>query len=81
MRGNIYEKYKKAKIIEKKRAERAPTKSAYISEQMALGKATVDKLEAAEEDDERVEGVGKLTNTRMAEMLVIYRNTVRVQTA
>ena len=75
------EKYKKVEIIEKKRAERALTKSAYISEQMTLGKATVDKLEAAEEDDERVEGVGKLTNTRMAEMLVIYRNTVRVQTA
>ena len=45
---------------------------------MALGKATVEKIEAIEDDDVRVEAVGNLTKIRMSAMLVICRNTVRV---
>ena len=52
-----------------------------ISEKIMLGKATVEKLEAIEEDNERVETVGKLTKPRMEDMLVMYGNNVRVQTA
>ena len=39
----------------------------------------MEKLEAIEDDYERVEAVGNLTKTRMAPMLVMYRNTVIVQ--
>ena len=54
------------------------TKMAEISDQMTLGKATVDKLEDIEDDDKRVEAVGKLTNPRMEVMLVMCGNTVIV---
>ena len=47
---------------------------------MMLGKATVEKIEAIEDDDVRVEAVGNFTKLRMAAMLAMCRNTVRVQT-
>ena len=56
------------------------TKEAEISELMTLGRATVDKFEAIEDNDERVEAGVNLTDPRMAEMLLRYGNTVRVQT-
>ena len=57
------------------------TKAADISKEMTLGEATVDKLEAIEDNNKIVDTVGKLTNTRMAEILVVYIKTFRVQTA
>ena len=56
------------------------TKEAEIAEQMTLGRDTVEKIEAIE-DDEQVRDVGNLTKTRMAAMLDMYGKTVRVQTA
>ena len=47
---------------------------------MTLGRDTVEKIEAIE-DDEQVRDVGNLTKTRMAAMLDMYGKTVRVQTA
>ena len=55
-------------------------KAANIAKQMTLGKATVDKLDAIEQNKKIVEDVQKITNPRMAEMLVIYRKTVRLNT-
>ena len=43
-----------------------------------LGEATVDKLEVIEDVDERMEDVENITKPRMAVMLVMYVNTVRV---
>ena len=80
MHGIRNEKDKKEESTEKNRAARAVTKAAEIAEQMPLGKATVDKLEAIE-DNKKLEAVGNLTNPRMVEMLAMYRNTVKVQTA
>ena len=59
---------------------RAATKAADISNQVTLGEATVKKFEANEDNNKRVEAVGKLTNPRMAEILVMYQNPVRVYT-
>ena len=78
MSGIRYAKDKNAETTEKKRATRAATNPEEISKQMALGKATVEKIEAIEDDDVRVEAVGNLTKIRMSAMLVICRNTVRV---
>ena len=72
---------KNAESIEKKRAARASKKVAEITKQMMSGKATVEKLGDIEDANERVEAVVKLKNPRMAAMLVIYRNTVIVNTA
>ena len=66
--------------IYNKRAARAATTAAEISEQMTLGRDTVEKIEAIE-DDERVRDMGNLTKTRMAGMLDMYGKTVRLQTA
>ena len=41
----------------------------------------MDKLEAIEDDNKRVYAVGNLAKPIMAAMLVMCRNTVRVQTA
>ena len=56
------------------------TKAAYISKKATLEKATVEKLEAIEDDNKRVEAVGKPTKPRMAEILVMYGKTVRLHT-
>ena len=52
-----------------------------FSNPMTLGKATVQKLEAIEENDKRVYAVVNLTKPRMVDILVLYENTVLVQTA
>ena len=39
----------------------------------------MEKLEAIEDNNKVVEDVGKLTKPRMSEILVMYRNNVRVQ--
>ena len=46
-----------------------------------LGKATVEKLGDIENANEIVEAVRKLTKPSMEAMLVMYRNTARVQTS
>ena len=51
-----------------------------ITKQMMLGKATVEKLEDIKEDANIVKTVGNLTKPRMASILVMYGNTVRVNT-
>ena len=48
---------------------------------MTLGKATVDKLEAIEDNNKILEAIGKLTKPRMEDILVVYGNTDIVQTA
>ena len=53
MRSEI-QNIKKAEIIDKNRAIIASMKAADIDEQMTLRKATVEKLEAIEDDDKRV---------------------------
>ena len=58
---------------------RASTKRIEISDYMTLGKATVEKLEAIEYNEKRVEAVGKLTKPRMADMLMMYGNNFRVK--
>ena len=60
---------------------RAATKAADISNQVTLGEATVKKFEASKDNNKRVEAVGKLTKSRMAAILVMYRKNVRLQTA
>ena len=59
---------------------RAATKAEDITKKMMLGKATVDKIEDIKEDANIVKTVGNLTKPRMAAMLVMYGNTVRVKT-
>ena len=81
MRRIRYAKYKKAKITENNLAARAVTKAADITKYMTLGKDAVEKLEAIEDKYKRVEVVGNLTKPRMTEILVMYVNTVRVQTS
>ena len=46
---------------------------------MKLGKATGEKIKAIEDNDKGGEAVGNLTKPRMAAMLVMYGNTIRVQ--
>ena len=41
----------------------------------------MDKIEAIEENKKRLGAVGNITKPRIAEILVIYGKTVRVQTA
>ena len=41
----------------------------------------MEKLEAIEDNDKTVEALVNITKPRTAEILVIYRKTVRVQTA
>ena len=48
---------------------------------MTLEKATVEKLEAIEDNNKRVEAVENLAKPSMAEILVMCGNTFRVQTA
>ena len=56
----------------------AATKGTDIYKKMTLGKPTVKNLEDIEENNKRVKVVGKLTNLTMAEILVMYENTVLV---
>ena len=72
---------KNAESIEKKHAARASKKVEEITKQMISGKATVDKLEAIEDADERVKAVVKLKNPSMATMLVMYGETFIVKTS
>ena len=58
MCGIRYAKYKKADSIDNKRAARAAKNSAEIAKQMKLGKATVEKLKAIEDNDDKLEAVG-----------------------
>ena len=81
MRGIRDAKDKKAEITERNRVARSSTKAVDISKQMMLGKATVDKIEAIEDHNKIVEAVGKRTKPSMAEMLVMYGNNTRAQTA
>ena len=81
IRGIRDEKYKNAEITDNNRVSRAETEAADIAKQMTLGKATMDKLKAIDENNKIVEDVGNITKPSMAEMLVMYRNTFRVQTA
>ena len=60
---------------------RAASKAADIANQVTLGEATVKKFEASKDNNKRVEAVGKLTKSRMAAILVMYRNNFRLQTA
>ena len=46
-----YSKGKKAETIEKKRAAREAAKAAEIAQHITLGKSTVEKLEAIEDND------------------------------
>ena len=80
MRGIRDSQDKNAESTERKNAVSAATKAADISEQMKLGKYTVEKLEAIEYNGERVEAVGNITKPRFVEMLVMHRRNVRVQT-
>ena len=75
------EKCKKAESTENNRAARAAKKAADIAKQTTLGKATVEKIEAFEDDNGRVEDVVNITKPRMSEILVIYGKTFRVQTS
>ena len=59
---------------------RSTTKAEEIINQMTLGKASVEKLEVIEDDDERVEAVKNLTKPRIAEMFVMYGNNFRLYT-
>ena len=74
------QKIKEAEITEKNRAARAATKASDIAKQTTLGKATVENIKAIEDNNKRVEAVGKLTKPRMAAILVMYGKLVRVQT-
>ena len=74
-------KCKKAESTENNRAARAAKKAADIAKQTTLGKATVEKIEAFEDDNGRVEDVVNITKPRMSEILVIYGKTFRVQTS
>ena len=56
-------------------------KVANITNQMTSGKYAVKKLEDIEDNNKKVEAVGKLTKTSMEAMLVMYRNNFRLQTA
>ena len=69
---------KKTEITEQNRAARAAKKAADIANQMTLGKANVEKLEAIEDNNKRLEAVRKLTNPRMVAILVVYEKTIRV---
>ena len=40
----------------------------------------MEKLEAIEDNNKRVEAVGNITMPRMAEILVMYQNPIRVYT-
>ena len=80
MRGIRDSKYKELESIENNCAERAATKAADISKHMTLVKYTVEELEAVEDNNKRVKAVGKLTKPRMAEIFVVYRNTIIVHT-
>ena len=71
--GSDTQKIKRRKVQRRRGAD--------ITKQMTLGKATVEKLEAIKDDDKIVEAVGNLTKTRMSAMLVVYRNTIIVQTS
>ena len=73
-------KDKKAESTEKNRATISATKAEDIVKQMTLGKANVDKLEAIEDNNKIVEAVGNITKPRMAAILMVYKNIVRVQT-
>ena len=80
MRGIGYGKDKNEEIAEKNCVARSETKAADISKHMTLIKDTVVKLEAIEDNNKRVEALGKLTQIIMAAILVMYGNTVIVQT-
>ena len=80
MRGIGYGKDKNMEIAENNCVARSATKAADISKHMTLIKATVVKLEAIEDNNKRVESLGKLTQIIMAAILVMYGNTVIVQT-
>ena len=55
-------KDKNSESAEKNRVARAATKAEDIAKQMTFGRATMEKLEAIEDNNKRVEAVGKLTN-------------------
>ena len=74
-------KCKKAESTENNRAARAAKKAADIAKQTTLGKATVEKIEAFEDDNGRVEDVVNITKPRMSEMLMMYRKTARMHTS
>ena len=74
-------KRKKEESKEKNCAAREDTKAADISSQTTLEKATVEKPEAVENKDKRVQTVGNITRPRMAAILVTNINNVRVQTS
>ena len=71
MHGIIDAKDKKAESIEKKCKSIAATKVAEIANQITLGRATVEKLEAIENNDNRVEAVGNITKPIIDAMLVM----------
>ena len=81
MRGIRDSQDKNAESTERKNAVSAATKAADISEQMTLGKATVEKLEAIEDNGERVEAVGNINKPRTTATLVMNVNNVRVHAA
>ena len=58
----------------------AVTRAADIVKQMTLGKATMEKLEAIEDNKKVLEAVRNLTKPRMAAIFVMYGKTFRIQT-
>ena len=56
----------KAESVENNCATREEKKAADIAKQTTLGKDTVEKLEAIEDNNKIVEAVGNLTKPRMA---------------
>ena len=81
MHGVGYSKGKKSESIENNRAVIEATKAEEIAEHITLGKAIVGKLEAVEDDDERLGAVGNIIKPRVADMLVVYINTIIFQTS
>ena len=79
--GNRDAKDKKALNYREEVCGKTAMKAADIFDQMTLGKVNVEELEDIEDADKRMGGVGNLTKPSMAEMLVMYRKTLRFQAA
>ena len=76
--GIRYAKEKKEESKEKNCAAREDTKAADISRQTTLEKATVEKPEAVENKDKRVQTVGNITRPRMAAILADIQSDFEV---
>ena len=80
IRGIRDEKYKNAEITDNNRVLRAETEAADIAKQMTLGKATMDKLKAIDENNKIVEDVGNIIKPSIADILGMHGKNSRVHT-